>query len=140
VNRFRSEIEEQPAALRRLVARYRSGEGRAALERWAGLAARALTFGGMGSSVFAPLAVRPRLAALDLPCAIVEAGEWLHHGYVVGARATVVLISQSGESVEIRRLLEGPLADGAAPIVAITNDEGSALARSANLVLPLQAG
>jgi glucosamine--fructose-6-phosphate aminotransferase (isomerizing) len=55
-----------------------------------------------------------------------------------GERGQVVLVSQSGESVEIRVLLEQGLPGD--DIVAITNDEESRLARSAALVLPLCAG
>jgi glucosamine--fructose-6-phosphate aminotransferase (isomerizing) len=68
----------------------------------------------------------------------VDAGEWLHFGQGTPSHPLAVLTSQSGESVEVRRLVE----DGrvGAEYIAITNDRESFLARHARLALPLLAG
>jgi glucosamine--fructose-6-phosphate aminotransferase (isomerizing) len=140
MGRFEQEITEIPEALRRLVAFYR-GEGCARLDGWvARLAGRnRLLFSGMGTSEFSPLAIRPALAAIGITCETIDSGEWLHYPIPLpGEEGQVVLISQSGESVEIRALLELGLPGH--DIVAITNDEESTLARAAALVFPLCAG
>jgi len=143
MTRFADEISELPEALARLVAHYR-GEGRGALEGWAAAAAGSsdIFFAGMGTSEFAPLAVRPRLAKAGVSVRTIDAGEWLHFGAARPAGGAVgaatVLVSQSGESVEIRRIIdEGLAGDGFA---AVTNDPGSTLARAASHVLLLHAG
>ncbi|MCJ7738176.1 MAG: SIS domain-containing protein, partial [Anaerolineae bacterium] len=69
----------------------------------------------------------------------IDAGEWLHYQVIVPReRSRVVLVSQSGESVEIKHLVEREIAGP--DYVAITNDENSTLARHAALVLPIRAG
>jgi len=148
MTRFADEISELPEALGRLVASCR-GEGRGALDGWAAAAARSsdILFAGMGTSEFAPLAVRARLVRAGVSVRTIDAGEWLHYGAARPAGAgggegtagaATVLVSQSGESVEIRRIIdEGLAGDGFA---AITNDPGSTLARAASHVLLLHAG
>lgn len=142
---FADEIREQPAALRELIGAYRDGDGRERLAalREIGSASGVLPgpvrFTGMGSSLYAVEAVVPRLLAGGIDASLREAGEWLHSGMGPTVRAElVVAISQSGESVETRVLAER-LA-GRAPVVAVTNDPESRMARAARLVLPLVAG
>lgn len=140
MSRFLDEIRELHEALLRMVAFYRAA-GRGRLETWARRTeGRAeVLFTGMGTSEFAPLAVRRRMASLGVACHTVDSGEWLHYGAALpGERGTVVLVSQSGESVEIRRIVEQ---NRAGPdFMAITNCEDSTLGRGASLVLPLCAG
>jgi len=139
MSRFADEIAELPDALSRLVAFYR-GEGRERLARWAQSAAgcEEILFAGMGTSLFAPAVARARLAKLGVSLRAVDAGEWLHYGAAVCERCAVVLVSQSGESVEVRRIIEA----GRAPerFAAVTNDPESTLGRAATSVLPLHAG
>jgi glutamine---fructose-6-phosphate transaminase (isomerizing) len=136
---FRSEVDEMPAALARAAAWYR-GEGRAALRELSARAAGATeaVFTGMGTSCFAPESEFPRLARAGLLCRAVDAGEWLHAETSLPCRGLTVLTSQSGESVELVRLVEHGLVPKG--YVAITNDPSSTLARAAGLVLPLHAG
>lgn len=145
---FTDEIQEQPAALRRMVDAYRSGSGAAALDRLAevfrrdlppGIAPGPVLLTGMGSSLYAADAVAARLVQGGIEVAIREAGEWLHYG-PEGAppAALVIVISQSGESIETRRLAER-LADRV-PVVVVTNDPESSMARAAAVILPLHAG
>jgi glucosamine--fructose-6-phosphate aminotransferase (isomerizing) len=139
MTRFRSEVEQMPAALLRLAAWY-GGEGSGLLldmgRRLRG--ARNVVWSGMGTSWFTPEAVFPRLRAAGLACTALDAGELLHFGGVPGPQEIAVLTSQSGESVEVLRLIEeGRVRPG---FIAVTNDTGSTLARKAGLVLPLHAG
>lgn len=134
---FVKEIGEQPEALRKLAGFYR-GEGRELLARWRGLAAGTarVVFIGMGTSEYVAESVVPQLTAQGLDASVADAGEWLHYPRV--SKGLKVLISQSGESVETRKVAER---DGAAPgYVAITNNPASAIARQAGLHLPLLAG
>jgi glutamine---fructose-6-phosphate transaminase (isomerizing) len=140
VTRFQEEIEQMPGAIERLAAFYQ-GDGRERLLAFRGRAAgrRHILWSGMGTSCFTPEAVFPRLAALGVSCTAVDSGEWLHYDCGrPGAEDLVVLTSQSGESVEVKSLVER----GKAPsgFTAITNDESSTLGRAAGLVLPLLAG
>ena len=136
-NTFLEEVAGQPGALRNLTAFYRE-RGWTLLETWAREAhdAGRVVFSGMGTSEFAPETVLGALARNGIDARTQDAGEWLH--YQRAAAALCVLISQSGESYETRKLAER-LKDGCR-LVALTNDETSGLARSARLVLPMIAG
>ncbi|MFH1570825.1 MAG: SIS domain-containing protein, partial [Gemmatimonadota bacterium] len=139
MSRFLDEIREQPQALGRLL-QHLGGPGRSALQAAADLGAgRALAFVGMGSSHYAPLAVRPSLARAGVRADLWEAGELLHYGLeALPADGVVVAISQSGESAETLRVIEH--LDPRHPVVAITNDPASRLGRRGQVVLPLCAG
>lgn len=90
----------------------------------------------MGSSQVAPLAAQYRFG--KHACQIIDAGEWLHYQPHPPRKSLSVFISQSGESAEIRHLIKSDCA--IKPIVAITNNEASYLADTADLLLPLCAG
>jgi glucosamine--fructose-6-phosphate aminotransferase (isomerizing) len=140
MSRFLDEIHELPAALRRMT-RYYSNEGAALISDWSRLAKgkKSVLFTGMGTSEFAPLVVVNQLGLLGLHSRCVDAGELLHYGPSrSGGEELTVMISQSGESVEIRKIIE----EGrpARCHVAITNNVDSSLARAADLALPLCAG
>lgn len=134
---FLAEVAEQPDALRNLVAFY-SGDGRSLLAQWKEWAAqrRGVRFCGMGTSELAPEMVSTALAASGVAASTIDAGELVH--YPRPSNELVVLLSQSGESAETRKLAEQLESRG--NLIAITNNLQSALARSAELVLPLCAG
>lgn len=141
MSQFTDEIQALPDALGRLVSFYRR-EGRERLHAWAARlrGCQYLLCSGMGTSAFAPLAIRSTLAEAGIGCCTLDAGEWLHYGrpQMAAGAGRVVLLSQSGESVEITRLLAQ---DGVPDeLVALTNQEDSTLGRRASLVLPLCAG
>lgn len=141
MSQFSSEIRAQPDALRALVEYYR-GEGAEALAAARAQCAgeqRPVLFTGMGSSFYASLTVRARLAVAGRRVELTEAGELLH--YEVESRAPesiLVAVSQSGESAETRQVAEALSEQGG--VVAVTNEPDSALARCADVVLPLRAG
>jgi glutamine---fructose-6-phosphate transaminase (isomerizing) len=136
---FRAEIDQIPDALSRL-ARFYEGEGRDLIVK-AGRRVREageVTWSGMGTSCFAPEASFPRLERAGVACRSKDAGEWLHFGQEATPGQLAILTSQSGESVEVRRLVEeGRVGAG---YIAITNNLDSFLAVNAGLVLPLLAG
>lgn len=141
MSRFLEEIHQQPEALRELLGYYH-GAGRELLEEVAERVRSSegkLLFTGMGSSFFAPLAVRYQLLRGGIPVEVWEAGELLHYGLDCCTEETVVVaVSQSGESAETRRVVEE--VRGKCPLVTITNDVESYLGRSGDVVLLMQAG
>ncbi len=134
-NLFLKELDEQPEALRRLV-EYYSGKGFPRLKQWARLAKKNqwVIFSGMGTSEFAPEMILPDLARNGIGALTIDAGEWLH--YPRPLKGLPVLISQSGESVETRKLAERLRM----PFIGLTNNESSLLGRKASLALPMCAG
>lgn len=141
MSRFLEEICQQPSALRQLLAFYRA-EGRGLLEAAAGMCGmnrRRLIFTGMGSSCFAPLAVRFQLIRAGIETEVWEAAELLHYGHKsCTENAAVVAVSQSGESIETRRAADS--VRESSKLVAITNRADSHLAGLAEVVLPMVAG
>ncbi len=141
MTRFLEEVAQCPAALRELLDFYQ-GEGAALLDQWRHRLeqCRTLIFCGMGTSEIAPLTVQTELTRSSRAVLVFDAGEYLHYlaGKAPLAETLFVLISQSGESIETRRLAER-LA-GQAPLVVLANDERSTMARLADLFLPLRAG
>ena len=139
--RFRQEVSDQGRALRDLVSACQKHPG--PLEEAARLIGEMpdgarLYFTGMGSSLFASYAACCRLWEHAVAATWCEAGELLHYQRpVIRSGDVVVMVSQSGETVEICRLLDA--FDARVQIVGVTNDPGSTLAKQARVVLPMHA-
>lgn len=132
MTRLLEDILHQPAALRS-VARYQSSEGRDALER----AARILNSGkqiiitGMGASFFAGMGFAYILAALGACVQAIEASELLYFlDSQIQRDVVIVLISRSGESIEVTKLLT-TIRERQAAVIGVTNIPGSTLAKEA---------
>ena len=140
MTKFLEEVDAQPQALLDLVSFYRE-QGAGLLERWNKLLEKhsSLTFIGMGTSELVSLLVQDTLYGQGKTVNIYDAGEYLH--YLLQSSRTeklYVMISQSGESVETRKVTEA-LA-GKAPVVVLANADDSTMARLADLYLPMKAG
>ena len=135
---FLRDVLAQPAAIEATVSALAAES--AALHAVAELRQRCehVILAGMGTSHAALYPLELRLTEAGLPTTRWEASELLHYGRTLPARTLVVLASQSGETVEIVRLLER-LA-GSHAMVGITNNPGSTLARRAAVALVTQAG
>lgn len=94
-------------------------------------------FAGMGTSLNVVTAVMARLAE-KIKISMIEAGELLEMPELITPQDVLVLISQSGESVEIHRALT--LYRGRCKIVGITNQPGAILAKKSDCTLLLHAG
>lgn len=132
--RMAKDIEGQSASLARVLEQ-QCGEGRAQLLEAAALlrsSGRSVIV-GVGASLNASVALESLLCSLGIPSISVEAGEFLHYRHETCRGAAVVVVSRSGESIEIARLLSA--LRGRAAIVAVTNEPGSTLARAADIVL-----
>ena len=115
------------------------GEKRALVERAASVlrGAPEVVVVGIGSSWNAGLAVSTRLRRCGVPAFPADASELLHFGSLRPGAAVLVL-SRSGRSVEVVRLLERCAAVDA-PILAVTNTPDSPLGRLAAVTLDLEA-
>lgn len=88
---------------------------------------------GMGASLFASLQLKYFLSSRGIDAFVAEAGELLHYLHESYRDAIVVIVSRSGESVEIAKLLTA-LGPGRT-VIGITNEPASLLARKADICL-----
>ncbi len=126
-------ILNQPRALAE-VAAYQAGEGRGALERAAALlrGRKKIIVSGMGASLFACYPFQYALASRGFDVTAIETAELLYFAPAAIDRETaVVLVSRSGESVEVTKLLPLLRARGAA-VIGVVNVPGSALSVAAD--------
>ncbi len=125
-------ILRQPEALRS-VAAYQLGPGRAALTRCAELLTRGkrVVLSGMGASLNACIPASYLLAERGAVVSVIEASELLYFvSGMLDAETTVVLVSRSGESVEVTKLLP-KLKERGCRAIGISNVPGSTLERDA---------
>jgi glucosamine--fructose-6-phosphate aminotransferase (isomerizing) len=127
--RLHHDILNQPQSLQRVV-EYQLGEGRPALAEAAAAIGRAgrVVLTGMGSSLFACVPLQYLLISRGFACEVIDAAELVHYLSGSAKGAVVVLVSRSGESVEISRAIDrvGALA---AATVGVTNEPEGRLAR-----------
>lgn len=138
---FEADVLSQGTALRR-VRTYYGRDGIAALRAMEALgrAASEIVFTGMGSSLSAARPAAHRLAP-HRPTRVWEAAELLHYGLdAIPADALVVLVSQSGRSVETLAVGEALRRRTGACLVSVTNDPSSPMAVISDVTLPILAG
>ena len=135
------EITQQPAALSGLRKYYTSPGAipskalRSLVSHWP----PTVVFTGMGSSLYAAYPAQAYLTGLGIRAIVWETAELLHHhAKVLRPDTLLVVISQSGETVEIVRLLDNQ--PDKTSVVAVANAEASTLARRSKLLLPMMAG
>jgi len=135
------EIAEQPPALSNLR-KYYASPGAVPFQALRKLATHwppTVVFTGMGSSLFAAYPAQAYLTALGIRAVLWETAELLHHHMkFLGHDTLLVVVSQSGETVEVVRLLER--LPEKVSVLAVTNVEVSRLAQRARLLLPMMAG
>jgi glucosamine--fructose-6-phosphate aminotransferase (isomerizing) len=140
-NHLLAEILEQPAVLRRLIEHYVTAQD-SALSDAANVIRRAdrTIFAGMVTSEYAGYSASAYLSQHARTSNVFDASELLYYHlpalYQPGT--CLVLVSQSGNSAEIVRLLDQ--VRGRVPIVGIYNDETSSLAQGCDIGLPILAG
>ncbi len=94
---------------------------------------------GMGSSFHGLYPLQLRLFALPIGVIRLETAELIHYAQeLIDPANLVVAVSQSGQSVEVVRLLE--FTKGRVTTIGVTNTAGSALAEGADLVILTEAG
>ena len=139
---FLDEVAEQGKVLRDLIEFYR-GQGEdliTEVSRMVTRRPRSITFAGMGTSEFVPELVRGCIGDLSrTPVVLWEAGELLHNGMdSIRDDDVIVLTSQSGESVETRKVAE--LLKFHKHVLSVTNNPESTIARWSAIDFPILAG
>jgi glutamine---fructose-6-phosphate transaminase (isomerizing) len=135
--RLVSDIEGQSGSLARVLQQH-CGAGRAQLLEAAALlrsSARSVVV-GIGASLNASIVLENLLCARGYNSISIEAGEFLHYRHEMCRGAAIVVVSRSGESIEIARLLSA--LQGRAALVAVTSEPRSTLARAADVVLEVR--
>lgn len=138
---YLDEILEQPAVLTQAIAGYPQTEN--VLDvlctklRAGDYSHVVLT--GMGTSLYSCYPLWLSLSRYGVPASMWDTSELVHYGVNILKRDTLLIaVSQSGESVEIKRLISLPKRP--ANIVGITNETESSLAHWADVVLSINAG
>lgn len=132
--RLALDIRGQPASLQRVFTQH-TGSGRPQLQKAAAMlsASQRVVITGIGASLNAALPLDSLLASRGIDSLAVECGELLHYRLAACEGATVVVVSRSGESIEIARLLAA--LKGRTPLIGITSEPGSSLAHEADILL-----
>lgn len=138
MSKFYQEVMGQPEQLRHMLQYYQKENFSSIYlaAQWMQKSGN-VVFSGMGTSYYAPSCIYGSLCN-SFRTIMIEAGELvenctglLHDG------DTLVLISQSGESVEISHLIQNRPEN--VKLIAITNEPESTLAKAGDLMLPLCA-
>ena len=139
---FLAEICAQPDALRRAAASL--VEQRESLERIreAGANARTIVFTGMGSSYDACYPAVNDLAGRGVPSVLVDTAELLHfRRAILTPHTLLIIVSQSGESAEIVKLVSDLAKQRSRPfVVSVTNGLNNDLAHRADITLDTWVG
>jgi glucosamine--fructose-6-phosphate aminotransferase (isomerizing) len=136
---FLQDILRQPEELQRVIERLH-GEGRKSLEGAANTvkAARHIYLTGIGASYNAALGAASHFHLSGHPVYLLDAAELLHTARIPPGSVLIVL-SRSGRSVEIVKLLEKARV-ASATVIGVTNFPDGTLAQQANIpiVLPVR--
>lgn len=142
MSRLLQEIIEQPTVLHAVLEQYtRRTPVLASIAReWALRSVRAhVVITGMGSSFSASYPAATYLNNRGIPTFLVDTSELVHYQLNLALRAgLLIVVSQSGESAEIKRLINTLPPD--VPVIGVTNSRQSRLAQRAQWVLELHAG
>lgn len=129
------DILRQPDSLTRVIEHHRgagAGELQAAAELLRDAPAVILT--GMGASLFACMPLQYYLGAKGRRVVLLETAELLHYQPEICRGAVVVVVSRSGDTIEISKLLD-QLDSYGARVLGVTNEAEGRLAKGAGRVL-----
>ena len=131
-----NKIRSQPRSLEGVL-EHQCGKGRAELTRAAELlrSSRQVVITGMGASLFAALPLETHLCSLGVNAVAIEAGELLHYRHHAYRDAVVLVVSRSGQSIEIAKLLA--ILKGKQPVIGVCNGPASLLSREADIVISI---
>jgi glutamine---fructose-6-phosphate transaminase (isomerizing) len=139
------EIYEQPAALRRTMDLYLSGDGlksevASLLAGWPGDPADEILIVGSGSSLHSGLAAKMMFESMcGLPVDVEYSCEYSDYEGTDLRQRSVLVLSQSGETSDTLEALHVARRRGQKTL-AITNSISSAMAHEADISMPLAAG
>jgi len=137
--RYFRDLMGQPAALEATLDWLAAaGRWRVASEFIGARSWKRIVLTGMGSSHHALHVLDLALIEAGMSPIVLETAELIHYGQALcDAETLLVVVSQSGGSAEILRLVE---INRQSPLLAVTNTEDSPLARAAHLSLLTHAG
>jgi glucosamine--fructose-6-phosphate aminotransferase (isomerizing) len=135
--RLLEDILAQPTSLSRVLSHH-SGDGLGALLEAARVirGARNVIVVGMGASLHACIPLQYQLAQEGMQVVVVEAAELLHYQRQICRGSVVLLVSRSGESVEIVKLLPH-IKNLASCTIGVTNEPTSTLGKGSDLLLTI---
>ncbi|MCG9893471.1 MAG: SIS domain-containing protein [Thermosynechococcaceae cyanobacterium MS004] len=145
-NTYLDNILEQPDVLRSITQLYQDSDVWEAIHQaWSSRSQYRLVLTGLGASFNALYPARYYLHQQGLPALHIDTGELIHYlPELLQQPLFLVVVSQSGESIEIQRLLEQIAQQRSAGsphwLVSITNQSGNRLAQASDLALYTQAG
>src|SRR5918996_968017 len=139
---FLAEIAGQPDAMRRAAAALLDQRDHLDRVREAASVTPTIVFTGMGSSYDACYPAVNDLAGRGVSSLLVDTAELLHFRRpILNAKTLVVIVSQSGESAEIVKLVSAIAKQRLRPfVVSITNSLDNDLARRSDVKLDTWAG
>lgn len=140
---YLGELFQQPEALRRAIGEFPSGaaddldRARTCLESGE---FHNIVLTGMGASLHGCYPLHLTLAsAISIPSAVWDASELVHFAQdLITDKTLLIAVSQSGESVELRRLVE--LKQRPGMVISVTNGSDNTLAHWADVSLLTRAG
>lgn len=136
LNQLYREIAEQPEVFHRIASSYVTEKQFSA---WRNIVSGRMYFVGMGSSLFAAYPAYLYLLEKGFPVIWMDASELLHYGLGgIQQNDTLFLISQSGESYEILKILEKLAVRPR--LVGITSSLESNLAKKCDQVIDILSG
>ncbi|MDX2152152.1 MAG: SIS domain-containing protein [Bryobacteraceae bacterium] len=129
--RLLTDIQSQPASLQAVLS-HQTGAGSAAVLEAGRLIRKAgrVIITGMGASLFGSIPLEYLLCEQGIDASVLESGEMLHYRRGMYRDTVIIMVSRSGESVEIAKLL-AQVGDGAT-VIGVSNDPASMLAQGAD--------
>lgn len=137
---FFEEIKTQPAMLSNMLKQYSKSKFKLIIKAADKMkTAQKIIFCGMGTSFFAPNCILSRLRKIKEAFCL-EAAEMAEDCTTLVKKGDVIiLLSQSGESIEVLNILK-KLKTRKVFLISITNNPNSALATASDMILELYAG
>jgi len=134
VSRLEQDIKAQAESLAGVL-QYQFGVGAASIREAASMirSCSKVLITGLGASMFAAIPLKYFLCARGIEAVVIEAGELLHYLHEAYRDTLVMIISRSGESVEIAKLFT-VLSPGQ-QVIGVTNEPASLLAKRADVSL-----
>lgn len=139
-NTYRSDIYQQAASLRRTEQTLRGAStAKASVEGVLAKGFDRVVLTGMGSSYYALYPLHLRLTSSGVSSWWMETSELIYYSSELLCPGTlVVVVSQSGRSAEVKRLVE--MGTSGIALIGLTNETDSSLARAADAVIDINAG
>ncbi len=128
MNNYLRDVMSQPESLKKAIDYFEEGANAREFERLKKETFSTVIFSGMGSSNFCAVSASQYLNQNGIVSLVRSTGQFCHFERgIIGENTLLVLISQSGESAEIVKLIS--LLPEGCRVVAVTNDPNSTLAK-----------